>query len=208
MEPGEIHLWTAGLDLAEDEVRALRASLSADEIERADRFLQEGDRRRFAAARGILRRLLGKYLGRQAFELQFVYGKKGKPALAEGGLSFSLSHCEDRALYAFARERELGVDLEVPRPGLDAIGLASRFFSAQEAERLSALPPGEREASFYRHWTRKEAYSKALGEGLALIAQDPRMDPRFQIEEIPLPDDGVAALAYSGEKAKLSFFSA
>ena len=59
MEPGEIHLWTAGLDVEDSSIASFHATLSADEAERAGRFLAELDRRRFNPPRGIFRRLLG-----------------------------------------------------------------------------------------------------------------------------------------------------
>jgi 4'-phosphopantetheinyl transferase len=206
MNPAEIHLWTVELDLEESTLRNLRETLSADEIERADRFLREADRRRFTAARGILRRLAADYLSASPAQIAFAYGEKGKPSLLDGdGLAFSLSHCADRGLYAFAWDRELGVDLELPRSDVDVAGLAARFFSKAEAARLASLAKIERERQFYRLWTAKEAYAKALGLGLSVIAQEPGADPRFQVEEIELKKEGFAALAYSGEKAKLQY---
>jgi 4'-phosphopantetheinyl transferase len=206
MEREEIHLWTAELDLDESTLADLRQTLSADELERADRFLRASDRQRFTAARGILRRLAADYLKSSPAQIRFAYGEKGKPALFDGdGLVFSLSHCADRAIYAFGWDREIGIDLELPRPGADVAGLAARFFSKAEAARLASLSKAEQESQFYRLWTAKEAYAKALGKGLSLIAEEPDADARFQVEEIELRKEGFAALAYSGKKAKLQY---
>ncbi|HKY64264.1 MAG TPA: 4'-phosphopantetheinyl transferase superfamily protein [bacterium] len=207
MEPGEIHLWTADLDIGKELGLALRETLSPDEIERADRFLQEDDRRRFTAARGILRRLIGDYRKAAPSSLRFAYGEKGKPALVEsGGLGFSLSHCQSRAIYALAWNRELGVDLEIPREGVDVEGLAARYFSPAEAARIAALPQAERAAEFYRLWTAKEAYAKARGLGLSLLGEEVSSFAGFRVEELKLKPGEFSALAYSGEKARLKFF--
>src|SRR5689334_8727659 len=112
MKPEEIHIWIAALDRSEEELQILHALLSVEERARAERFLQEIDRRRFVTARAILRRLLGSYLGQQPTELRFSYGEKGKPRLKpDSGFNFSLSHSAGHALYALAWNRELGVDL-------------------------------------------------------------------------------------------------
>lgn len=207
MEPGEIHLWTADLDVEEGFGRALRKSLSPDEIERADRFLQEADRQRFTAARGILRRLIGDYRKADPASIRFVYSEKGKPALADGGgLGFNLSHCQGRAIYALAWDRQLGVDLELPREGVDVVGLAARYFSTAEATRIAAFPEAGRADEFYRLWTAKEAYAKARGLGLSLLGEEPGSAAGFQVEELRLKPSEFSALAYSGEKAKLRFF--
>jgi 4'-phosphopantetheinyl transferase len=208
MEPGEIHLWTAGLDLGGSVLEALRQALSLDEIARANRFLRETDRRRFTAARGILRRLAADYLNSAPAKLRFVYGEKGKPSLLNGaGLGFSLSHCEGRAIYAFAWDRELGIDLELPREGIDTMGIAERYFSPEEAEGLRKKPAADRRRQFFRLWTEKEAYAKALGIGLGAVRREAAADPRFRVEEIRLGIDEFAALAYSGEKASPQVFN-
>ncbi len=206
MEPGEIQLWTADLDLEKSALETLRQTLSPDELERADRFLREADCRHFTAARGILRRLAADYLALAPSELRFAYGAKGKPSLVDGaGLGFSLSHCQGRALYAFAWDRELGVDFELPREGLDAMGIAERYFRPEEAEGLRKMPASDRLRQFFRLWTEKEAYVKALGVGLGAIQRE--ADPRFRVEEIRLGTDEFVALAYSGEKASPRLFN-
>jgi 4'-phosphopantetheinyl transferase len=78
---------------------------------------------------------------------------------------FSLSHAGERALLAVTSGRHVGIDIEQERP-LDALELARRFFSAKEITALQALAPAERASAFFRCWTRKEAFVKALGTGL------------------------------------------
>jgi 4'-phosphopantetheinyl transferase len=86
----------------------------------------------------------------------------------ETDLAFNLAHSERRAVYAFATGCELGVDVEAVRPVNDAEGIVRRFFSPAECAEWRALARAERDAAFFRCWTRKEAYIKALGDGLML----------------------------------------
>lgn len=168
---GEVHVWRAHLDRPAAEMATLAQRLAAAEVERADRFYFERDRRRFVAGRAIVRTLLGRYLGMAAEAIRFAYGPQGKPALAagcgDGSLTFNLSHSHDLALFAFGRGRALGVDVEWVRPLTDAVAVARRFFSPREVAVVQAAPAARRETVFLEIWTRKEAYIKALGEGLS-----------------------------------------
>jgi 4'-phosphopantetheinyl transferase len=144
--------------------------LSNAERERAARFTSERDRRRFSVARATLRRLLAARLGVRAEEVELVYGEHGKPALggrcADSGLRFNVSHCEDLAVYAFARGREVGIDVETVRWFADADDVAARFFSPAEYEEYAALDALDKPRGFFNCWTRKEAFLKAIGDGL------------------------------------------
>jgi 4'-phosphopantetheinyl transferase len=179
---GEVHVWRVRLDLEEAKRDALSRSLSAEERERAARFHFDRDRHRFQVARGVLRELLGLYLGIAPARVELGVGPGGKPILREWaeGLRFNLSHSGGRALLAFARGRELGVDLEAEREIPEMVSLAENFFSAAEAAAWRALSPEERPAAFFRAWTRKEAFLKATGDGLfrALDSFDVSLGPR------------------------------
>jgi 4'-phosphopantetheinyl transferase len=171
LPPDELHLWLFSLAPPVERQVALAALLSADERERADRFHLERDRRRFQVARGALRAILGRYLGTSSAALTFAYGPRGKPALARpwahSRLRFNLSHSGELGLLGLAHDRELGVDVELARPVEELARLARRFFSPAEVAALAAVPPAERAAAFFAGWTRKEAFIKATGDGLA-----------------------------------------
>jgi 4'-phosphopantetheinyl transferase len=165
----EIHVWRASLDLEKEVLDRCASVLSQDEKLRASRFLYPRDRDHFVAARGILRELLGKYAAISPAQLEFQYGDRGKPALrAETPVHFNLSHSRGLAVYAFARNRELGIDLEPIRPEFAGEGVAERHFSPQELEEWRRLTPRLRADAFFLCWTRKEAYVKAKGEGLQI----------------------------------------
>jgi 4'-phosphopantetheinyl transferase len=153
-----------------DTIPASAAMLSESEKQRASRFTFERDRKRFIAARATLRRLLAARLGVQPEEVELVYGRHGKPALggqfAHSGLRFNVSHCDDLAVYAFARGREVGVDVEAVRWFADADDVAARFFSDTENKAYAALDSLDKPSGFFNCWTRKEAFIKAIGDGL------------------------------------------
>lgn len=168
--PEEVHVWRAPLDLAEEDVRYLERTLAPDERERADRFHFERDRRRYVVAHGALRDVLSRYVGAEPGQLRFRHGSSGKPALTEvfgsGGIEFNLTHSNELALCAVARDRQIGVDLECVRSGFSEERIAEQFFSREEIEELRALPHELQKEAFFSCWTRKEAYLKAIGDGL------------------------------------------
>ncbi len=172
---GDVHAWDVKVDVPPCAYARLYAALTSDERGRAARFRFEQDRRRFVVAHGVLRELLGRYLGVHPAELQFSCNAAGKPALApEFGrwLNFSLTHSADLALIAVAADAEVGVDVERIRALTDASEIAERFFSPAELAALRGLPTHIRTYAFFNCWTKKEAYVKACGEGLGMPFED------------------------------------
>ena len=145
--------------------------LSADERERARRFRRATDRESFVIARGLLRILLGCYLGSRPGTLRFQYSANGKPELCDehrrNGLQFNLSHSGEVIAIAFALKRRVGVDVEQVQDDSFHESVAEKFFSTAESATLLALPHSERLQAFYKCWTRKEAYLKAVGSGIS-----------------------------------------
>jgi 4'-phosphopantetheinyl transferase len=194
----EVHLWRVELDAtslhsAED----MRLILSADERARADGLCFERDRRNFILVRGVLRTLLGRYLGLDPGRLCFRYGLQEKPALDLGseGLHFNVSHSGNLALLAFARGREVGVDVERMRHDLDIEGISARCFTPPEAAALRSLPRPERTRAFFACWTRREAFAKATGAGLSLPAD------RFRVLAAGMPAAGLLDVWESPSRA-------
>ena len=171
----EIHVWRIELDQPEVQLQNLAATLSNDEMARAERFYFQEHRQRFIAGRGILRTILGRYLGIQPRQVQFNYQQRGKPVLADtftnSGLAFNLSHSQGLGLCAVNCTREIGVDLEYIRPMSDIEALAKRFFLPREYEMLRSLSANQQQEVFFRYWTCKEAYLKATGDGLSQLEQ-------------------------------------
>lgn len=166
---GEVHVWRIDLRASSRSLLAVLARiLAADERARAHRFVFPHDHDRFILSRGLLRWLLGCYLDSDPAELQFTYNAYGKPELAGSfDLQFNLSHAGDLILYAFARDRVVGIDVERIRNDVEIHRLARHVFSANEQATLAALPPENQVEAFFNGWTRKEAYVKARGKGLS-----------------------------------------
>jgi 4'-phosphopantetheinyl transferase len=157
-----VHIWRAELTSPSPEV------LAQDERDKAAGFHFDKDRNRYIAARAILRQLIGRYENLAPAAVQFTYNTYGKPALEGSSLRFNASHSADLALFAFARQRGIGVDLEHIRPDFASREIASQFFCPDEIAALRALPAESQTAAFFACWTRKEAFIKAHGSGLSL----------------------------------------
>jgi 4'-phosphopantetheinyl transferase len=143
--------------------------------------------------------VLGGYLGSAPEAVRFEYGERGKPRLAEGGLEFNVSHSGELALAAVTAGVEVGVDVEAVRGMEDALRISERFFSAAERVVLAACPAAERDAAFFRCWTRKEAYVKAVGDGIALGLDrfDVSLDEGEGARFLALESDAGRATAWS-----------
>ena len=232
--PGVLDLWQ--IDLARPVSDSDRALLDADETAKAERIIIESKRRQSYRARAELRRVLALYLDAEAEALQFRYGEHGKPALvprldgAPAPLCFNLTHSGTVGLIGVIFERpelELGVDVEEARPGREFASIAESFFSRAEVEAFRELHASEHRAAFYRAWTRKEAYLKAIGTGLSFrstgftIDFDHRRPPRvlattregddperWRMVDLACDPGYAAAACWDGEALALRYFHA
>lgn len=168
-----VHVWRVSL---EDERRAdaYWSLLSEHERSRAERCASAAHRRRYVISHGALRAVLADYIDVAPEAITYETGAHGKPALSadlrsSAAVEFNLSHSEDIALVAVARARAVGVDVQHWSPHVEHLRLAERFFSPRERDALRALPgsPDQIAAGFFAAWTRKEAYLKATGDGIA-----------------------------------------
>jgi len=223
----EVHIWRATLERSATHVRQLAQALSGDEQARAERFYFERDRRRFIVAHGVLRAILGRYLGIGPGQVQFRYGHRGKPYLSKRfsshTLEFNVAHSHELALYAITRSRQIGVDLEYVRPMPDIEQIAASFFSARENAVLHSLPKNQKSEAFYNCWTRKEAYLKATGEGLFRpldqfdvslapgeparllhVDRDPQETARWSLQALRPGNDYIAAVVVQGHGWRLT----
>ncbi len=197
----QVHVWLVSLDRTEIERISLYQHLAPDEKERAERFHFDRDRFHYIAGRGILRLLIGRYLKMNPAQIEFDYGEYGKPAvraafqILNGRFEFNLSHSHGMALYAFAIGRVVGVDIEMIRPLSDANSIAERYFSRWEYQQYTAVPPTLRPQAFFNCWTRKEAYIKAIGDGLTcpLDAFDVTLTPEHPAELLRIRGSAVEA---------------
>jgi 4'-phosphopantetheinyl transferase len=172
LDDAEVDLWSADLSVSPSSADALGQFLSEDERARSERFHSRDDAARFIAARGLLRNILGHYAGLPPVRLRFRPGPFGKPALTPetGGdrVRFSASRSGRLAVYAVARGREIGIDVEKVRTGFDFEPIVRSFFSERERTILRGLSFEERPGAFFTFWTLKEAAAKGIGTGLSL----------------------------------------
>ena len=181
----EVELWVVPLPLPSTVEAALAATMSFDEWERAGRLIAPDKRRQFIGSRGVLRALLGAYLGVPPSEVTLTRQAHGKPALpAETGLRFNLSHTEGLLLVAVSAGLEVGVDVERVRPVEGASRLASRFFSVRERAGMEDGPVG-----FLRLWTCRESAVKAFGTGISAGWDDLRIVERSPDEADAVSQD-------------------
>ncbi len=156
----------------------LAALLAPEEHSRLSRLQRQEDRERFLLGRGVLRLVLGAWLGQRPDTLRLVPGPRGKPELllpdahppAQGRQApapgFNVSHSGDLILLGFHPLRPVGVDVEQKRAVPEWEAIARRCLPAGRWEAIRALPPEQRSDAFLKAWCRLEADLKARGQGL------------------------------------------
>lgn len=163
-----IHLWYIPLNtkvIREQEINFL----SIDEIEKANSFHFAKHRQAYIRRRNAIRQILGLYCNIEPNLLQFNYTKYQKPYLTynPNNFQFNIADSHNLAVLAITTQTLIGVDLEYLKPMQDLTGIAEQFFSTEEYNKFIALPTAEQLTAFYTIWTRKEAFVKAIGEGLS-----------------------------------------
>jgi 4'-phosphopantetheinyl transferase len=158
---GAVHVWRGRVTELGACVPRLQRLLSPDEREQ---------RSGFALSRGVLRALLGVYMGVDGAELKLRLLDHGKPVLAApyaaAGLHFNVSHSDEWLLWAISRGHALGVDVERERPVARQAAIAQQFFSPSEQQAMQDVPVPLRQRRFFELWTCKEAWAKAVGLGV------------------------------------------
>lgn len=192
---GEVHLWRANLNLSPLQVEVGRGILSADERERADRMVTQVLKNRRAAAQSILRDVLARYLSISPSEIIFSQGERGKPSVQNSDLEFNMSHTEDWALIALTRIHPIGVDIEFIKTSKYHDSIVEKNYSPQEFVQYQSLPEGEKLEAFFRGWTRKEAYIKAIGLGLYYPLE------KFTVDLSSKEDKSMLSIEGSSERA-------
>jgi len=217
MQPGtlddhEIEVWLIRLPDDGRIPQGLLNCLSDEESARAARFVFDRDRARFTVAHVALRGILARYTGQAAADLCMGTANRGKPYLTDHrDIGFNLSHSGSYAMVAVARGRDVGVDIEAMRGERPMEGIAERFFAPAEVRELMETPEEKRIAAFFRCWSRKEAYIKARGEGLAIpldsfevslgevaVLRKAEDRERWSICALAAPDGYAAALVAEG----------
>lgn len=164
----EVHLWLI------PNAKAIKDNqlhiLSVKERDRLQRFRFHSDQLLFYSAHLAMRYIFADYFSMQPEQIEYTYLEKGKPMLTNSPIQFNLSHSEKLSLLSITQNDMIGVDVEYNKPKVEFERLAERFFSSDESDKLKSLD--EKADSFYRCWTRKEAFIKAIGEGLSYPLSD------------------------------------
>ncbi len=192
-----LHIWKLKFSnkLTEAQFKKGLSVLSEPERTKALRYKFRHLQEKYIQAQYHLRYLLGLYLDITPDKVEFVLGDHGKPYLKNNfdeldfKLQFNISHSKDYSIFAFTKDREIGVDIEKidEKPYLE---LADRFFSKKEQELLHTNDTDMQavKLGFFRLWTRKEAYLKAIGLGLYYpldaFSVNIADEPKFLDEEV------------------------
>lgn len=177
-----IDVWRSRMDLPESEIRKFHETLSRQEQERAEKFTFPDKFEEYVVTRGLLRTALSHVLEQSPGAFSFEYTTEKKPYLAKKFdgqcVSFNVSHSNGQSLVAISLERNIGIDIEKIRNDVEHEKLAKRFFSLAEYEALKQYE-GDTAQAFFAVWTRKEAFVKAVGKGIAfgLNEFDVNIDP-------------------------------
>ena len=193
-----VHVWWVALLQPSDVIAQLAATLSGEEHERADRFQFNHLRESFIVARGTLRLLLAQYVQLEPGEIHFEYTPAGKPFLSRQSnipdISFNVSHSNGLVLYAIAKNRQVGIDVEYIRHIPDFENISATTFSAFENNQLQTIDDHQKMLAFFYCWTRKEAFIKASGDGMSF--------PLDQFDVSLRPDEPARLLRVFGSEEK------
>jgi 4'-phosphopantetheinyl transferase len=206
-----VHVWLIRSDLPLSIINGLAELLDEQERERAALLVHDSQRRRYTAAHGAARVLLGRYLRVPPQRIRWSYGPEGKPELAAPAtdVHVNLSHSGELAALAVTHHRRIGIDVQQFPPGMDPARMAARFYPAAEARFVTAASPGEQVSRFIRLWARKEACLKVTGgrlmQGMRLpvrgsgsvVVRDPRgqLPGTVLVRDVPAPAGFRAAVA-------------
>jgi 4'-phosphopantetheinyl transferase len=227
-DPGSaVVVWMARLPALADSLATLHLLLDAGERERALRFRFPEDRARFVAGRGLLRLAVRRYAPHVPAAFEISYTSLGRPMLPGDYEvpNFSISHTRELVALAFAANSHTGIDVEYTKSIPDIPGLAERILSEEDFREFQALPEREKQLAFFRVWTRKEAYLKARGEGIATGLRDISVsfspeptsrltDPRevsasaWRVHTMPVPVDYAGAVACDDPTREVRYFAA
>jgi len=193
--------WLLRVDRSNPRVLAvsaeLEALLSCQDRDHVNRLRRPDDRQRSLLGRGVLRLVLGAWLGLDPAAQRFAAGPHGKPQLLHPGPptpqgkppQFNISHSGELILLAFHAAAPVGVDVERLQPDLDWRPIARRCLAPAQVESLLALPAAEAASAFVECWCALEAGLKARGVGLAQASevQALAIEPRLRRWRLDLP---------------------
>src|SRR3989475_3514131 len=174
MDSKAVHIWFCDLDRYGIS-KITYSALSASELERVKRLKSLDNRRRLVSRFTFVRNVLGNIVEIDPAVLEFCQSYRGKPQLAYPAnankeeprkLDFSISHTENILALAVVFGGTVGIDIEVVRNDLDFFDIAMTHFTIENLELLRSMPSNTAAITFYKLWTRREAFAKMDGSGI------------------------------------------
>jgi 4'-phosphopantetheinyl transferase len=226
IKDNQVHVWQVNLKTLPANATKLTGTLSSEELERAGKFKFQQDREHFILFHSQLRLILSKYYDCQPGEFIFRYNSCKKPLISNPefeGLKFNMSHSEDLMLVGLCKHKEIGIDVEKVREVDELDNIANENFSAQEIKYLT--DSSDKTNTFFKIWTRKEAFIKAIGKGIhfplksfgieltspvslehLVILNHPSWPDQWRTSELKVSDGYIASLAINSDKFKILYF--
>jgi 4'-phosphopantetheinyl transferase len=154
--------WVLNADHSELRAKALSLTPTAEDLARAARR-PPAERETVVVRRGLVRLCVAEALDVPAAAVAILWSERGAPLLGPPFGDYRLSWAQrgNRLACGLARQ-PIGIDVEIPDGG----EIPWNMLHADEVGALRAAEPAGRDALFLRIWAAKEAYGKALGEGL------------------------------------------
>lgn len=171
--------------------------LSSEEKIRMNRLLYEPLKIKYVVSHGFLRLLLGKYLSLSPSNIQYNYNEFKKPFCTQHpNLYFNMSHSNNYIAYAFSYNYKVGIDIEFIKNIPKIENLFSSIASTGEGLIFEKQNEIDKIYFFYKTWTIKEAFLKALGVGLTY--------PLSDIETSIIPKERFKVLKFDANKEALT----
>ncbi len=192
LSKNHIDIWLCDLKTLSSEIGKFYILLSNNERERINKLKIEEKKQQYIITRGMLRQRLSLFTKIAPENFVFEYLEHGKPVLTNdakfANITFNVSHSYNLALIAISQEQSIGIDIEKINHESDPLPLVTRFFSKAEQAEFNTLSETIGAKAFCACWTRKEAFIKAIGDGVAygLDSFDVTVDPEIQTSSINL----------------------
>lgn len=226
LHPGQLHIWF--LTVKESSlIQEAWSFLYSEEVSRATELTKEKSKKYYIVSYGIRRKLLSHYLGISPDALIFQTNAHGKPSLNYNAMvqektsfstdipvHFNISHSGEYAVFLFSLDSPVGIDIQQMYPSSYKEKIIKRMFHPDEQILFSTLTQEENTNLFYRFWTIREAFLKALGYGFSMpsdtfciergkssenyykITKSLEDYSLWRIKSIPAPENYMCSIAY------------
>lgn len=188
MDDSVIKIWLGDIAAQKDDYQRYWNILDQTEQQHALTMKNGQIHNRYVEIRARLRILLGDIVNVKPEQLRIHKAEHGKPYLVDyPEVAFNLSHSADKLAVAIANDCDLGIDIEQCKPRKNLAALVEKCFSEEELSYWQQLPEHQQTQAFYQFWTRKEAFVKATGKGIALGLKQCVINPNNPVELLRIP---------------------